>query len=386
MKSEHGNALLTWSKKPTVKKMYPKFESALKSFDEIIGLEDAKDHFYKKIKAIILLNLNIDVVEKSSGVVTRSSGVVSRSKKPRRKRQKRSENKISLGDIVQAIIVNRINEEAADDDDEDYDDNVAESEESEESEEEEERHNINLHLALLGPSGCGKTFMAKKIYKLYASLRLVKPGKFSVVTRSAMVDRYQGWTSKRTRKLIEAHRGGVLFIDEAYSLVNSSNDSFGREALAEIIESMTSGSTTFFFAGYAADTMRRLFGANEGLERRVNTVLNLTKPTYSDLFQIFIQQFKICEKRLRIRRDLHEEIKLLFRNNVKIFKNNGGDVVVLKDFIRSEAICRLWDNKPKKLKKFFSITIEDISKAMLAMKNMRDNVRSSRPIPSGMYI
>jgi hypothetical protein len=121
----------------------------------------------------------------------------------------------------------------------------------------------------MGPPGTGKTEMAKIVGKMYSKLGLLKKNVFRKVTRSDLVAGYLGQTAIKTRKVIDECLGGVLFIDEAYSLGNAEGrDSFAKEAIDMINQYLSERKKDFMFivAGYSDDTGTPAIAANPGAD------------------------------------------------------------------------------------------------------------------------
>ena len=144
-----------------------------------------------------------------------------------------------------------------------------EEEEEEEEEEDEELREIEhrrglmdghfLHAMLSGDPGTGKTTFADILVDIWCALGIAKRDRYIKTTRSDWVGKYQGHSLAKAKKLMERANGGVIFIDEAYSLIATpkGDDMYGSEVLTEIVEAMTSSNVIFIMAGYAGD-MKRL--------------------------------------------------------------------------------------------------------------------------------
>ncbi len=137
--------------------------------------------------------------------------------------------------------------------------------------------------------------------------------KFIVVTKGDLVGKYQGHTEDRVRKLLNKYIGGVIMIDESYSLMTSSSDDYGSVVTTEIINFMSThpGKIIFIFAGYR-EAMQNIFRLQEGLSRRIEFVVDIEEYTSDELVDIFIQQ--VSEFEITI----DDSLKLLLRN---FFKN-----------------------------------------------------------------
>lgn len=147
-----------------------------------------------------------------------------------------------------------------------------------------------LHWVLEGNPGTGKTTIARLIGQVYRECGILTNGKFNKVTRADLVGEYIGQTAVRTRRWINKAQGGVLFIDEAYSLTKSEREGqgFGQEAINELVEAMEdlNGEFAVVCAGYPAD-MDEFLRSNEGLASRMKKFV-LEDYTPAQLVQIFL--------------------------------------------------------------------------------------------------
>lgn len=148
---------------------------------------------------------------------------------------------------------------------------------------------LSLHLVFSGNPGTGKTTVARILAKIYKELGVLSQGQLIETDRSGLVAGYVGQTALKTQEVIEKARGGILFIDEAYSLSTSkdSND-FGKEAVDTLLKAMEDMREDFIVivAGYP-DLMNQFLKSNPGLESRFNTFINFEDYLPEDLLKIF---------------------------------------------------------------------------------------------------
>lgn len=151
---------------------------------------------------------------------------------------------------------------------------------------------LNLHLILTGNPGTGKTTVCRLLGTLYRECGMLPLGHVVKVARQDLVGQYVGSTAPRTRACIERALGGVLFIDDAYSLYTGEHDSYGQEALDTLVEAMTdlNGRLAVVMAGYP-DDMERMLTANAGLKDRFDKILEIEDYKPKEMEQIFRNAF-----------------------------------------------------------------------------------------------
>ena len=139
-----------------------------------------------------------------------------------------------------------------------------------------------------GNPGTGKTTVARLIAKIYKQLGVLSKGQLIEVDRSGLVAAYLGQTAIKVQEAVKSAMGGILFIDEAYTLTTDSRDSFGREAVDTLLKCMEDNrkDLVVIVAGYP-DLMNDFLSSNPGLRSRFNRFINFEDYTADELLQIF---------------------------------------------------------------------------------------------------
>ena len=187
---------------------------------------------------------------------------------------------------------------------------------------------MSLHLVFTGNPGTGKTTVARLISKLYAAIGVLSKGQLVEVDRSALVAGYVGQTAIKTSEAIDKAVGGVLFIDEAYSLSSGGENDFGREAVETILKAMEDkrDDLVVIVAGYT-EPMDKFLSSNPGLESRFNKHIDFPDYTGDELFSIFE---KLCVKNHYVMTDDARAYAAVFFNSLYESRDdnfgNGRDV------------------------------------------------------------
>lgn len=197
-----------------------------------------------------------------------------------------------------------------------------------------------LHMAFKGNPGTGKTTVARLIGKIYASLGVLKRGDvFVECTRADLVGKYQGHTAANVKKVVESALGGVLFIDEAYALVQGDGDSFGKEAVDTLVAEIENNrkNLVIIFAGYTHD-LDEFFKNNAGLRSRVPKDLFFEDYNLEELYEIALQM--LSAQKMRITEDAKQTIRmrLLKETHSTDFGNARGVRNMVEDMKRKQNV------------------------------------------------
>jgi SpoVK/Ycf46/Vps4 family AAA+-type ATPase len=186
-----------------------------------------------------------------------------------------------------------------------------------------------MHTVIYGPPGTGKTEIAKIIGKIYSKLGVLdKKNIFKKATRADLVAGFLGQTAIKTKELVNSCIGGVLFIDEAYSLGNTEKrDSFSKECIDTLCEALSEHKNNLMviIAGYEKELNECFFDYNQGLNSRFTWRFKVDSYSGKELMQIFIK--KVDENGWTI--NANDITSDWFDKNMEYFKYYGRDVEVL---------------------------------------------------------
>lgn len=376
--------------------VYPKLLHAVKELRQFVGANAVKETVAKSIQYVISHQMAQRPVRKSTRkrkapgrLILNGKNTVRRSKRPRSNTgdslDSEEEDEWQEGDdeeyaeedkirkyefgalIAAALLQHGMNEEDSDS-------------ETEENEEHNLRYkmpeflkNTFQHTMLLGKPGTGKTTFAHILANIWDALGIVDKKRFFITSRGDWVGKYQGHSVAKAKKLIAKARGGILFIDEAYSLIaaKDGDDTYGHEVLTEIVEAMSNNdkNVTFIFAGYEGD-MKRLFDANKGLSRRFGYIFKFNKPNALHLFLIFQKQLK--ETRWKVPKSERPSAVKFFQQYSDIFEWGGGSTSSFIQHAKQAAISRSFPNPHDK--KIYICDLKEAREAMIQHNKTTDTM------------
>ena len=235
------------------------------------------------------------------------------------------------------------------------------------------------HYVFTGNPGTGKTTVARIMADVFKTLGILSRGQLVEADRSKLVAGYSGQTAIKTNQLIDTAMGGVLFIDEAYTLKSNDNDSFGSEAIDTLLKRLEDDRGKFIciVAGYT-DQMHDFIDANPGLKSRFTQTIHFDDYTPDELTQIFVnlakaKNFTIDEE---THAAIHREFEQLYLRRDKNFGNAREARRIFNESVekQSQRLVEQMHSPGFSEEEMFRLTINDLPTAKAATARPLDEV------------
>jgi SpoVK/Ycf46/Vps4 family AAA+-type ATPase len=240
------------------------------------------------------------------------------------------------------------------------------------------------HTIIYGPPGVGKTIVAKLIGLMYSKLGILKNNIFKKVTRCDLVAGYLGQTSIKVNKIIQDCLGGVIFIDEVYSLGNKNGDgntdNFSKECIDTLCEALSfhRDDLMVIVAGYKEEIEECFFSVNKGLSSRFIWRFSIEGYNSNELMRIFLK--KISDNDWSLSVNLNHDVGKWFDDKKKTFKNYGRDMELLFSYTKICHGKRIFGESINQRK---LVTINDLENGY---KLFVKNGTEQKEISYGLYV
>ena len=224
------------------------------------------------------------------------------------------------------------------------------------------------HYVFTGNPGTGKTTVARIMADIFRTLGIVSKGQLVEADRSKLVAGFSGQTAIKTNQLVDQALGGVLFIDEAYTLKSGDNDSFGSEAIDTLLKRLEDdrGKFVCIVAGYT-EQMHGFIDTNPGLKSRFTQTIHFDDYTPDELTEIFLhlaegKKFTVSDD---TRAAIHRQFEQLYLRRDKNFGNAREARKVFNEAVerQSQRLVKLMNDPSFQESDMYSLTTEDLPQA-----------------------
>jgi len=248
-----------------------------------------------------------------------------------------------------------------------------------------------MHTVIYGPPGTGKTEISKIIGSIYSKLGVLKKNIFKKVVRDQLVAGYLGQTAIKTKDVIQSCIGGVLFIDEAYSLgSNDKVDSYAKECIDTLCDALSEHKHELMviIAGYEKELNECFFSHNKGLESRFVWHFKTDEYTATDLYNIFLKMINDNKWTYEFNTTKEKDIEW-FERNKAYFKFMGRD---MENLLTKTKICHSKRVFGMSLDMKRKLTLEDLEAGFKlfsnneSVKSRMDERRRSQEVMYSMYL
>jgi len=223
-----------------------------------------------------------------------------------------------------------------------------------------------LHMIFKGNPGTGKTTVARILGKLFKEVGVLPKGHLVEVERADLVGEFIGHTAQKTREQIKKALGGILFIDEAYSLARGGEKDFGKESIDSLVKGMEDqrDNLILILAGYQ-DEMDWFVETNPGLRSRFP--IHISFPDYSNRELLAIADLMLQQRQYLLFNGAREELRFVIEKEHKRHEHSGNARLVrnlIERAIRRQAVRLLQKNGDLSREDLMAITREDLEGAL----------------------
>ena len=236
------------------------------------------------------------------------------------------------------------------------------------------------HVVITGDPGVGKTTLAKIIAKIYLAMGFLENDKFIEAKRSNLIGEYCGHTAVKTQKVIDSAEGGVLFIDEVYSLGNrEKKDVFTKECIDTINQNLTEKGDKFLciIAGYKEEVQSCFFDYNKGLERRFPVRFNLESYNEEELMSILLKFMN--DDGWTFDSKLNKQLLNLIKKNKDLLRFQAGDLRTIFQLTKENYSMRLLTESLEDGAGNKEISIQDLESGFNKFKNIKEQAKEKIP-------